>query len=369
MAPNEPAESIAGAGRSRLDRLGAEKAAEVEPQAMYRFVAAVSLGGQRLEGNPIEIALDLAGQAAGIGAAELGQERPGVTQGVEPGAGREWSRFANEVGGSAPGPGQHDGIAWQCADQNFVENDSQAVDIASGIEIELARFPLFRAHVGDGADRIVEVGGKGSLTQPPGQRLGDSEVDDLGHRLILAQRHHDVGGLEVAVDDAFLVGVVDRAADIDHQPDACAGVEALLIAEVGQRNSRHILHGVVRATLRGGAGVVHPGDVGVVHDRQGLALGLEAADEGFGIEAGLQELEGDAALDRLELFGLVDQTHPSFAQKAKDPVMGNVGDGVLTHPGKCTPGASRHQPRGANLRGKVKGIWDSVLAVSLLPYG
>ena len=33
--------------------------------------------------------------------------------------------------------------------------------------------------------------------------LGDAEVDDLGHRHAVVQRHQDVGGLQVAVDDPF----------------------------------------------------------------------------------------------------------------------------------------------------------------------
>ena len=48
-------------------------------------------------------------------------------------------------------------------------------------------------------------------------RLGDAEVDDLRHRRAVVQRHQDVRRLEVAVDDALLVGVLHGLADLDEQ--------------------------------------------------------------------------------------------------------------------------------------------------------
>jgi hypothetical protein len=51
--------------------------------------------------------------------------------------------------------------------------------------------------------------------------------------------------------------------------------------------------------------------LGMVHHRERLALGLEAGDDLPAVHAGLEDLEGDAALDRLALFG-----HPDFAEAA-----------------------------------------------------
>jgi hypothetical protein len=58
------------------------------------------------------------------------------------------------------------------------------------------------------------LGEDGCSVEPlaPG-RLGDAEVDDLGHRLAVLLGDEDVGRLEVAVDDALLVGVLHRLAD------------------------------------------------------------------------------------------------------------------------------------------------------------
>ena len=60
-------------------------------------------------------------------------------------------------------------------------------------------------------------------------------------------------------------------------------------------------------------GVEHAGDVGVVHHRQGLPLGLEAGDHLPGVHARLDDLERDPALDRLGLLGHEDDAHAPFA--------------------------------------------------------
>ena len=63
----------------------------------------------------------------------------------------------------------------------------------------------------------------------------------------------------------------------------------------------------------GGAGVENPGDVDVVHDGERLPLGLEAGNDLAAVHAGLDDLEGDFALDRLGLLGHEDRAHAAFA--------------------------------------------------------
>ena len=63
----------------------------------------------------------------------------------------------------------------------------------------------------------------------------------------------------------------------------------------------------------GRAGIEHLGDVRMVHQRQGLPLGLEAGDDLPAVHARLDDLEGDLAADRLCLLGHVDDAHAAFA--------------------------------------------------------
>ena len=60
-------------------------------------------------------------------------------------------------------------------------------------------------------------------------------------------------------------------------------------------------------------GVEHLGDVGVVHHRQGLPLGLEPGDDLLGVHARLDDLQRHPAADRVRLLGHEDDAHAAFA--------------------------------------------------------
>ena len=64
---------------------------------------------------------------------------------------------------------------------------------------------------------VPYCGEQGLLGQLLLGRFGHAEVDDLGDRLAVVERHQDVGGLNVAVDNALLVGVLDRMANRHEQ--------------------------------------------------------------------------------------------------------------------------------------------------------
>ena len=95
----------------------------------------------------------------------------------------------------------------------------------------------------------------------------------------VVQRHQDVGRLEVAVDDALLVGVLHRLADRRRTAPAAAAASA------GSASQYSVIGTPLTSSMTKygrpdgrGAAVEHLGDVRVVHQRQGLPLGLEAGD-------------------------------------------------------------------------------------------
>jgi len=53
--------------------------------------------------------------------------------------------------------------------------------------------------------------------------LGDAEADDLGNSHRTSGRDQDVRRLDVPVDDAFLVGMLNRLADLNEQLQPLAG--------------------------------------------------------------------------------------------------------------------------------------------------
>jgi hypothetical protein len=82
---------------------------------------------------------------------------------------------------------------------------------------------LLRTHVGWRADELFERGEERLVGQVlVGRRLGDAEVDDLGHCHGIMQGDQDVRGLDVAVDDSLLMRVLDGLANLDEEIEPVA---------------------------------------------------------------------------------------------------------------------------------------------------
>ena len=121
-------------------------------------------------------------------------------------------------------------------------------------------------------------------------------------------------GLEVAVDDPLLVGVLHGLADRDEQLQPGPDREPVLVAIVGDRHAADELHHEERLVRLRGAAVVDAGDVGMVHQGQRLAFGVEPGQHRARVHAGLDQLERHLPLDRLRLLGPVDGAHAPLAE-------------------------------------------------------
>ena len=111
--------------------------------------------------------------------------------------------------------------------EQLVEHDAQRVEIAATVECKASS--LLGAHVLRGAahqtGKAHEPGRGGDVAADD---LGQPEVDDLDHVEAGPQRlEHDVVGLEVSVDDAECMGLVERgeslAQDVDDSPQGQCG--------------------------------------------------------------------------------------------------------------------------------------------------
>ena len=60
-------------------------------------------------------------------------------------------------------------------------------------------------------------------------------------------------------------------------------------------------------------GIKDLGEIGTIHDRECLALGLESPQRRQLVHSGFDELEGDATPNRLELIGDPNLAHAAFA--------------------------------------------------------
>jgi hypothetical protein len=213
------------------------------------------------------------------------------------------------------GPTQSFAVKRRARRQQLVEQHAQGIHVAPRIDIQRVHLGLFRAHVERRADHLVECRVNRLLRQSRTGRLGDPKVDHLGHRNVVVQCDQNVRRLDVAVDDPFLMRVLNRPADLGKKLQPAPGIEPPLVAELRNRNAAHQLHDEVGASAFGHIRVEHFGDIRVVHQGQGLPLGLEAGQHLAGIHAGLDNFQRDLAADRFFLFGDVNVAHAALAQQ------------------------------------------------------
>jgi hypothetical protein len=67
----------------------------------------------------------------------------------------------------------------------------------------------------------------------------------------------------------------------------------------------------------------------MVHEGQGLSLGLEPGDDALGVHAQLNDLEGNPAPDWFLLLGHIDDTTPAFADLLEELVAPNAVAGFF----------------------------------------
>ena len=104
------------------------------------------------------------------------------------------------------------------------------------------------------------------------------------------------------MDHAFLVGVLDRLADLHEQLEPPADIEFPRIAVVGDAFAIYELHHEKRTSAGIGSGIQHAGDVRVVHRGQRLALQFETGDRLGALQADPDNLERHLPAHRLLLF-------------------------------------------------------------------
>ena len=146
----------------------------------------------------------------------------------------------------------------------------------------------------------------------------------------------NVGWLDIAVDDAFAVGGVERVGNFDGEVE-----QNFCFQRGGQRSGASAsavqkFHHDIRATVFL-ADIVNGANVGVIECGSGLRFTAKAfqrlrvARQFFG-----QEFQTDRAMQP-RVLGLINHTHPAAAQLLDDSVMGN-----------CSPNERRRIRHGAN---------------------
>src|SRR5262249_38494978 len=199
------------------------------------------------------------------------------------------------------------------AGEQLIEQHAQGIDVAACVHAQSAHLGLFGRHVFEGADDGAELRKHRPLGQALLYRLRHAKIDHLARWFAVVKRYQDVRGLDVAVDDSFLVGVLDRLANRDEQLQALARRQVVVVAVFRNGDAVDQLHGEVGPAGRRGAGIEYARDMLVIHQRQRLTLRLETGNDLGGVHPRLDDLEGDAAAHRLLLLGHVNKAKAAFA--------------------------------------------------------
>src|SRR6185312_12595265 len=157
-----------------------------------------------------------------------------------------------------------------------------------------------------------------SVVRSRSELLGDSEVEQL--RLSL-RGDQNVGGLEVAVNQQALVGVLDGGADLLEKEEALVDGQPVVVAILVDGQSLDQLHDEIGAAVVRAPAVVEARDVGMLEAGEDLPFGDEAV-EGLGAgQAGAEDLDGDVPLVVLILpAGEIDGSHAAAADPPQQPV-------------------------------------------------
>ena len=147
---------------------------------------------------------------------------------------------------------------------------------------------LFRARIDRSSYQLVRPGQERGIGQSGAGGLGDAEIDDLGLRFAAAVTHEDIRGFQVAVDHAFLMGVLHTLTNAPEQLEPPPHAQSVPVAVAVHRLAGHQFHGDPRPAGKGHAGLEDGGDVRVFHDRERLPLHLESGQHFPRIHAGLR---------------------------------------------------------------------------------
>jgi hypothetical protein len=196
------------------------------------------------------------------------------------------------------------------AGQHLVDQDAERVEV--GLVADLGGpSDLLGRHIG-GRPQGPPGGGQGRGVEV----LGDPEVGQLDLALC---GDHQVRRLEVAVDHALLVRVVQRVADLDGQVDHLApGERAALAEDVVEGHPVDVLHREIRGPAVPPEGQ-EADDVGVAELLEDRGLATEAL-VGLALLAGLaaDDLDGGGPARRL-VDRPIDHAHRAGAEDRLDP--------------------------------------------------
>ena len=191
--------------------------------------------------------------------------------------------------------------------ERLVQADPEGPHVGPRVVVPAAGREVLRGHVRRGAEHLALAGQSGATA---GVALGHAREAEVQHHRLAPRGDHQVGGLDVPVDEALLVGRVQGAGGAleeaqhprelrpvpRHQRELVRRRRPAPLPRrrdgAGQVLPLHVTHGDPRR-LRLHVGVVHAGEPGVVEPGDALRLAPEPSAALLRDERGGHQLERD----------------------------------------------------------------------------
>ncbi len=202
--------------------------------------------------------------------------------------------------------------------QQFVEQHAQDVDIAGGGD-RLTAY-LFRAGMIRGHDANVGLRHRQRVPRrlPIVQQFCNAEIQELRNA---GRGHQDIRGLEIAMHDEILVGIMNRRANRLKQLQPRIDIEPVRIAKDIDGHAVDIFHDDIGAAVGQGAAVQEMRNIRMIELGQYLALQLEARVHGDRKGAAMHDLDGNLLFELgIGSLGKINLAHPAGTQGAQHPV-------------------------------------------------
>ena len=231
------------------------------------------------------------------------------------------SRGGREVVVSDGVDGFSDGLLQEgiCPREEFVEDDSECIDVGGRADLGSFSGDLFGGHVSGSSEESAGDGGGTRFDE-----FGEAEVGELGEELIEfrsrvvsgdSRVEEDIAGFDVAMQYAARMGVGDSIGEESDKPCGMSGRD--IVFTIGEPDCEVGAGDVFGNDERNGAfgdGLVNGDDVGMRESGGGFTFADEAIAEVIakgGIEAG--DFERDEAF-QVGVVGDIDNAVGSFSQ-------------------------------------------------------
>ena len=154
------------------------------------------------------------------------------------------------------------------AGQHLIHDDAEGIQVAAAVH--MAALGLLRGDIVYGAERLARQ------RVLRGADAGNAEVRNLDAPVL---QDHDVVRLDVAVDDAAAVCMLQRLGDLHGEMQRLAPVEpALLFQILLERDALDQFHDNI-VHIAGAGNIIHTDDIRVRQHRDRLRLGMETSAE------------------------------------------------------------------------------------------